>query len=47
VLATSRTSTLEKELNDAGAAGFEFLGVVVGNTAFGGKEVVSILRKYE
>lgn len=47
VLATSRTSTLEKELNEAGAAGFEFLGVVVGSTAFGGKEVVSVMRKYE
>jgi Trk K+ transport system NAD-binding subunit len=47
VLATSRTSTLEKELNEAGAEGFQFLGVVVGSTAFGGKEVVSVLRKYE
>ena len=31
----------------AGDAGFKFLGVVVGKTAFGGKEVISILQKVE
>lgn len=46
LLATSRTSTMQKELKEAGDAGFEFLGVVVGKTAFGGKEVISILRRY-
>lgn len=46
VLATSRTSTMQKELQQAGEGGFEFLGVMVGKTAVGGKEVVSILRKY-
>lgn len=46
VLATTRTSTMEKELQGAGAAGFEFLEVMVGKTAMGGKEVISILRKY-
>jgi hypothetical protein len=46
LLATTRTSTMEKELRDAGAAGFQFLDVMVGNTALGGKEVVSILRRY-
>jgi hypothetical protein len=46
VLATSRTSTMQKELQQAGDAGFEFLGVLVGKTAMGGREVVSILRKY-
>jgi hypothetical protein len=46
LLATSRTSTMDKELNEAGAAGFEFLDVMVGNTALGGKEVISILRRY-
>ena len=45
LLATSKTSTMQKELNEVGAAGFEFVGVTVGQTAFGGKEVVSILRK--
>ena len=37
---------MEKELKEAGAAGFEFLEVIVGSTAMGGKEVVSILRRY-
>jgi hypothetical protein len=46
LLATTRTSTMEKEVKQAGAAGFEFLGVMVGGTAFGGKEVVSLLRRY-
>jgi hypothetical protein len=46
LLATTRTSTMEKELKEAGEAGFEFLGVMVGSTAMGGKEVVSILRRY-
>lgn len=46
LLATSKTSTMEKELRAAGEAGFEFLGVAVGKTAFGGNEVVSILRRY-
>ena len=45
LLATSKTSTMQKELNEVGAGGFEFVGVTVGQTAFGGKEVVSILRR--
>lgn len=45
--ATSKTSTMQKELNQAGEAGFTFLGVVVGKTAFGGSEVISILQKSE
>lgn len=43
IQATSRTSTMEKELNEAGAAGFKLLGVTVARTAFGGAELVSIL----
>ena len=46
LLATTKTSTMEKELNAAGAEGFEFLTVTVGTTALGGKEVISILRRY-
>lgn len=46
LLATSRTSTMERELREAGEAGFEFLDVMVGSTAMGGKEVVAILRRY-
>jgi hypothetical protein len=45
LLATSKTSTMQKELTGAGAQGFEFVGVTVGQTAFGGKEVVSSLRR--
>ncbi len=43
LLATNRTSTMEKEINREGQAGFEFLGVTVAQTSFGGREVVSIL----
>jgi hypothetical protein len=45
LLATQKTSTMQKELQDAGDAGFKFVGVTVSKTAFGGNEVVSILRK--
>jgi hypothetical protein len=43
--ATARTSTMQKELNEAGRAGFVFCGMTVAETAFGGREVVSILRR--
>ena len=45
LLATSQTSTLEKELTEAGQRGFEVVGVSVGDTAFGGEEVVVITRR--
>ena len=45
LLATSKTSTMEKELNEAADAGFRFEGVMGGETSFGGKEVVSILSR--
>jgi hypothetical protein len=45
LLATSKTSTMEKELKQAGAEGFRFLGMTVGKTAFGGAEVVCILER--
>lgn len=45
LLATNRTSAMQKELTEAGAQGFEFVGVTVGETSFGGKEVVTILRR--
>jgi hypothetical protein len=45
LLATSKTGTMQKELSDAGAQGYEFVGVTVGGTAFGGREVVTILRR--
>lgn len=45
LVATSKTSTLEKELRAAGAAGYQVMGMTVGKTAFGGKELVAITRR--
>jgi hypothetical protein len=45
VLATKKTSTMQKELQEAGDVGFEFVGVTVAKTLIGGDEVVSILRR--
>lgn len=45
LLATSKTSTMERELLEAGAAGYMFVGVTVGSTALGGNEVIAILRR--
>ena len=45
LLATSRTGTMQKELSAAGQIGFELVGVTVGTTALGGKEVVAITQR--
>jgi hypothetical protein len=45
VLATSQTSTMEKELNEAGAAGYRFSKAMGGQTAFGGHEIVVAVLK--
>jgi hypothetical protein len=45
LLATNKTSTMQKELSEAGAAGFIYSGQTIYNSAFGGREVVSILRR--
>lgn len=45
LLATKKTGTMQKELQPAGEAGFEFVGVTVAQTSFGGSEVVVILRR--
>jgi len=45
VLATSKTSTMQKELQEAGAAGYRFVAVMGGETAMGGKEVVVLMEK--
>lgn len=45
LLATKKTSTLQKELAEAGAAGYEFVGLTVADTVIGGTEVISILRR--
>ena len=45
VLATQRTSTMEKEMNEAADAGYQFSAVMGGETGFGGKEVVVVMAK--
>jgi len=46
LLATTKTSTMQKELQTAGAQGFVLLGLTVGKTEIGGDEVVAVLRKH-
>ncbi len=45
LLATSKTSTMQKEMNQAADAGFRFEAVMGGKTAFGGSEVVLVMGK--
>jgi len=45
LVATTKTSTLEKELREVGAAGYEVMGMTVSKTALGGRELVAITRK--
>jgi hypothetical protein len=45
LLATSKTSTMQKELQQAAKHGYALLGFTVGKTAFGGDEVVAVLGK--
>jgi hypothetical protein len=45
LLATTKTSTLEKELKEAGDASFEVVGMTVGKTLVGGSELVAIMRR--
>ena len=45
VLATSKTSTMEKEMNAAAEAGYAFATVMGGETAFGGAEAVVVMQK--
>jgi hypothetical protein len=47
LVATARTGTLQKELLEAGAAGYQVMGLTVGKTAVGGKELVAVLRRTE
>ena len=44
LLATLKTSTMQKELERAAAEGYEFVGLTVGQT-LGGNEMVAILRR--
>ena len=45
LLSTTKTSTLQKELQTAGAAGYALMGMTVGKTAMGGTELVAIMRR--
>jgi hypothetical protein len=45
LLATNKTSTMQKEMNQAADAGFRYGGVMGGETAFGGSEVVVVMYK--
>jgi hypothetical protein len=45
LIATSKTSTLQRELEAAAELGFEAVGLTVGQTALGGQELVVITRK--
>lgn len=45
LLATSKTSTMQKELQEAGDEGFDYRGQTVFKTTFGGDEVALILER--
>jgi hypothetical protein len=45
LLATAKTSTMEKEMREAAAAGYRYRDVTGGNTALGGAEVVVVMQK--
>src|SRR5690349_17527055 len=45
LLATNRTSTMERELNQAAESGYRFEGVMGGDTAIGGSEVVTVVSR--
>ena len=45
LIATKKTGTLQKELAEAGEAGYEFVGMTVADTLVGGNEVVAIVRR--
>jgi hypothetical protein len=45
LVATLKTSTLQKELAQAGAAGYQIVGMTVGKTAAGGNELVAITKR--
>ena len=45
LLATKKTSTMQKEMRAAAAQGFVLVGLTVSKTRFGGTEVVTIMRR--
>ena len=47
VLATNKTGTMQKEMQEAGEAGFRFVSVMGGETAIGGNQVVVLMSKMQ
>jgi hypothetical protein len=45
LLATRKTSTMQKEVLEAAAEGYQFVGFSTGSTFFAGNEVVTIMRR--
>jgi len=45
VLATKRTSTLQKEIQEASDAGYEVVGQTVFQSTFGGRETAALLQR--
>jgi hypothetical protein len=45
LVATSKTSTMEKELKELADAGYQAVDLTVGKTALGGSELVVITRR--
>ena len=45
LLATTKTSTMQRELQEAGAQGYVLVGLTIGKTELGGDELVTILRR--
>lgn len=45
LLATKKTSTMQKEVMEAAAEGYQFVAFSTGSTFFGGNEVVTIMRR--
>ena len=45
VLATNKTSTMQKELNEVGQLGYRYAGQSVAQTTFGGQSVVVIVER--
>ena len=45
VLATSKTSTMERELNEAAAAGYRFSKVMGGKVTNGGQVIVAMVKE--
>lgn len=45
LLATTKASTMEKELHEAGTQGYALMGFTVGKTGAGGSEIIAVLQK--